>query len=154
MRSSQHLVLPLHLMQKGESEMQVQQYVHGLEAAAYAEILQVLRMSTSESVRATREQTAMANFSPTHARTPPPKGTQASAFTAAASGVPSMNLSGMNSSGACSTAKHHPLSWSDGPEPCCCFSMASRHNVALPPRSRLSDMHEHAACLQLLPVLC
>ena len=68
-----------------------------------------VRMSTSERLRATWEQTAMANFSPTHARTPPPKGTQASGFTAAASGVPSMNRSGMNTSGACNTARHHSL---------------------------------------------
>ena len=69
----------------------------------------ILCVSTSKGLRAAWKQTAMANFSPTHARTPPPKGTQASGFTAAASGVPSMNRSGMNSSGTCNSARHHSL---------------------------------------------
>lgn len=55
--------------------------------------------------KAGQSLTAMANFSPTHARTPPPKGTQASGVTSLASGVPSMNLSGMKASGSCSSRK-------------------------------------------------
>ena len=86
-----------------------------------------------------RGLTAMANFSPTHARTPPPKGTQASGFTAAASGVPSKNLSGMNSSGACRTAGHHSLLiWL--PRVMLLLQHGTQATGALP------DMHGHAAC--------
>ena len=104
--------------------------------------------STSKGLRAAWKQTAMANFSPTHARTPPPKGTQASGFTAAASGVPSMNRSGMNSSGTCNSAKCH----SAGPHPRCQYSMQSQ---CAPDTPLYAARHARACSLSRpLPMLC